>query len=207
MNIQTLRQAVKPHLPSQADPTGVPVARLISACQANIDAPNSADPYPADLKDTAQVNRDLQELARGAQADFGAQSLSVGQLGAATAQVATSALAAADEAAAEKKELRSDYFKQVGCTTAWMAATAGTLVLGGLFPNPISLIIVGGACVGTIRSINKARARHKELVQQTPLLEANIKASKELAAGAGFYAPLVQGWDELLKAPPRSQAA
>lgn len=200
MNIQTLRQAVTPHLPGPADPSGVPVARLMSACQANLANPDSVDPYPADLKDTAKVNRDLQELARGAEC-------TVGQLAAATSVVQAEATEAAAQAAADKKELRSDYFKQVGCTTAWMAATAGTLVLGGLFPNPISLIIVGGACVGTIRSINKARAKHKELVQQTPLLEANIKASKELAAGAGFYGPLVAGWDELLKQPPQSRAA
>ncbi len=201
MNIQTLSQAVKPHLPSQADPAGVPASRLIEACQANIANPDTADPYPADLKDTARVNRDLQDLARAC------GSATVGQIASATVDAAGAATEAAEATAAEKKELKHAYFKQVGFTTAWMAGTAGALLLGGLFPNPISLVVVGGACVGTIKSINKARARHKELVVKTPLLEANLKASREVAASAGFCAPLLQGWDELLKQPPVSQAA
>lgn len=197
MNIQTLRQAVKTQLPSQVDTAGVPVARLTSACQANLADPSTPDPY-GNARDTAQLNRDLTALAQGAQTDFGAQPLTIGQLATATGTVATQAAAQAEACAEEKSDLKHAYFKQVGFTTAWMAGLAGSLVVGGILPNPVSVIGIGLVATGTIRSINKARAAHSEMSAKLPALEQNMKASQQLAAAASGYAPLIAGWDSLL---------
>lgn len=209
---QRLQQGVRAHLPAASDTSGPSADSLARACDTYLGGGAQATPYPADMPaDKARaISRNLQELASGAQADFAAKvpggTLSVGQLLSSVGQLQASKESEIEELSARRSELKGSYRKQVVKTVAWMGATAGALVLGGIFPNPVTGLLLAGAGAMTVRHISKARTAQKELQQTLPPVEANLKAARQLASDCVFYAPHLAGWNDLLGGAQRQAA-
>jgi hypothetical protein len=79
-----------------------------------------------------------------------------------------------------------------------MAGTAGALIVGGILPNPVSVLGVGVMATCTIRSIGKSRAAQKNLAQQLPEFKLNLEASKAVLAQTVSYGPAVAAWSSAL---------
>lgn len=201
---QRLAAATRPHLPGQADPNGVGVARLASGCDAFLADASAPNPYSSELpaEKTRDISATLKELA-----ELTPGRVTIGQLAAATTTVGSQAQEKVDELDATRRSLKSAYNKSVVKSIAWMGATAGALVLGGILPNPITGLVIAGAAAMAIRSITKARANHKELVQQLPGLEQGLAVNRQLAADSVFFAPHLQGWNDLLASQDSARAA
>lgn len=214
MNVQRLAPALRPHLPGRVETSGPGTAQLRAACDAHAQAPATApNPYPAGLPDPAATSRELSDLAGRAQADFAAKvgnpaaELRVSQLRQAAEDAAAAARVEARAHEGAIKSLKSAYYRQVGCTAAWMGATVATLVAGGVFPNPITGLAIAGAAAMCIRSIGKSREKHKELQQRVPVLEDQARFARQVAADAAFCAPLLKGWGDLLSPATLGKAA
>ena len=214
-----VRQALQPHLPDTVQAQGVTASQLDTACGDYVAAVTagqlpSIDPYGPDMstQETVQISESLGELAQGLQTDFAAKhvagaSLRLGQLENSFAQLERATQLEIDTLSSEKKALKSGYNRQVGKTIAWMAGTAGALLIGGMIPNPISVVVVGAATVMTIRSLNKSRAAHKELSARMPALQANLKASEQLLADTVHFAPHLGAWNSDLSGGSPAAAA
>lgn len=218
MNVETLsagqrlRAAVRPHLPAGSDNTGASASELTRACDSYLSGGAQSTPYPELPADKARaLTQNIKDLSSGAQADFGAKvpggTLSVTQLLACVGQVKAEKQAEVKELEARRSELKGAYRKQVVKTIVWMGATAGALVLGGLLPNPVTGLILAGCGAMAVRHISKARTAQKELQQNLPPVEANLKAARQLAADAVFFAPHLAGWNDLLSTQTQKQAA
>lgn len=212
MHVERLSPALRPFLPGRADTSGGSLSALKAACDAHVQAPTPA-PYPKEMSraDAVATSRDLSALAGRVQADFRlkvgdpAADMGILQLHQAAERLAEAKAAEAKEKAGAISGLKRGYFKQVGKTAAWMAATVGSLVVGGLVPNPVSAIAIAATAGMCIRSINKSREKHAQLQKQVPQLEAQMKFAREVAADAAFCAPFLKGWSNLLT--PSQQAA
>jgi hypothetical protein len=209
---QRLQAGVRPYLPSGSDQTGPSAIQLTQACDSYLSGGTQTTPYPELPADKARaITQNLKELSQGAQADFAAKvpggTLSVTQLLACVGQLKTDKQNEVKELEARQSELKGAYRKQVVKTVAWMGATAGALVLGGLLPNPVTGLILAGCGAMAVRHISKARTAQKELQQTLPPVEANLKAARQLAADSVFYAPHLAGWNDLLSSQPQSKAA
>lgn len=218
MNVETLsagqrlQAAVRPYLPADSDTTGPSANQLTQACDSYLSGGAQSTPYPELPADKARsLTRNLRDLSAGAQSDFAAKvpggTLSVGQLLASVGQLKSDKQAEVKELEARQSELKGAYRKQVVKTIGWMGATAGALVIGGLLPNPVTGLILAGCGAMAIRHIGKARTAQKELQQNLPPLEANLKAARQVAADTVFFAPHLAGWNDLLSTQSEKKAA
>ncbi|MCA9793680.1 MAG: hypothetical protein KC910_17835 [Candidatus Eremiobacteraeota bacterium] len=200
---QRLAAATRPHLPGPPDP-GPSVTRLSDGCQAYLVDVHAPNPYSAELSvpQARDISATLKELA-----DLTASSITIGQLAGATIDAGVEAQNRADALETTRQSLKSAYNNSTVKSIVWMGATAGALVLGGLLPNPITGLVIAGAAAMAIRSITKARADHKELVRQLPAIEQGLAVNRQLAADSVFFAPHLQGWNELLSTQVKNQAA
>lgn len=208
---QRLQAGVRPYLPAGSDTTGPSTARLTQACDSFLSGGAQSTPYPELPADKARaLTQNLKELSQGAQSDFAAKvpggTLSVTQLLACVGQLGTDKQNEVKELEARRGELKGAYRKQVAKTVAWMGATAGALVLGGIFPNPVTGLILAGCGAMAVRHISKARTAQKELQQNLPPVEANLKAARQLASDAVFYAPHLAAWNDLLSTSEQKAA-
>lgn len=210
---QRLRAGLAPHLPEQASNQGATANTLAAECQNYVDSVGAGqtptlDPYGPDLsqQETVELSNGLQRLARGCQQDFQAKvpgaQLRLPQLLTATDTLQAETEADIEQLESSKSELKRGYYWQVGKTTAWMGATAASLLAGGIFPNPVTVLAVAGTSIMTIRSIGKARTMQRELAQRIPELDTNLAVSRQLLADTNFYAPHLRAWDSLLEEPP-----
>jgi hypothetical protein len=208
-----MRPRLRPHLPKEAANSGSTAADLAKACQDYIQEVQSGntpsvDPYSSELsaRNKLDLSRDLKGLAQDSQADFAAQSETAGsqlrlpQLQQSLQSLQSEVNSEISELNGEKKSLKSGYRKQVAKTIGWMAGTAGALVVGGILPNPISVLGVGVMATMTIRSIGKARSAQKNLAQQLPQIQQALDASKEVLSNTVSYGPAVAAWNSALGA-------
>ncbi len=190
-----LASAAKNHLPGPPDPSGCPVTQLDQACGRHLDDPDAPHPYAElDRLEATEVSQLLQQVTRRVAAET-----TIGQLEKATRAVASETLTEVDRLEDEQAQLRGDYRGAALKTVAWMGATAGALILGGLLPNPVTGLILAGAAGMTIRSLGQARTHHKELSTRLPELQQNLRVSQQLASDSVYFAPHLQGWNELLQ--------
>lgn len=215
MNIQTttarpnLREALRPHLPSEAATEGATASELSAACSDFLET-GANGPYPADMPsgEAREITRDLRSLAEGAGADFrekvGAE-LRVPQLVGAMAGLEAQSREQVEQLSQERGEIKGAYRSQVVKTIAWMGATAGTLALGLVLPNPVTGIAIAVTAGLTVRSIGKARSAYTEMAARLPQVEANLKVNRQLLADTTFYAPHLQAWNDLLESAPSQQ--
>lgn len=206
-----IRPKLRSHLPNKTSSNGNTATEMAHACRDYVEDVRAGrtpdmDPYSAQLSTPSkiQLSQDLESLAKGAQADFAAQTETTGgelrlsQLSASLQSLKTEVDSEISELNAEKKSLKSGYRKQVAKTIGWMAGTAGALVVGGILPNPLSVLGVGVMATMTIRSIGKARAAQKNLAQQMPELKQGLEASKAVLSQTVAYGPAVAAWDAAL---------
>ncbi len=209
---QRLASGVRPYLPAASDTTGASANQLTGACDSYLSGGTQSTPYPELPADKARaLTQNIKDLAGRAQADFAAKvpggTLSVTQLLACVGTLKTDKQNEISELEAKRSELKGAYRKQVVKTIGWMGATAGALVIGGLLPNPITGLILAGCGAMAVRHISKARTAQKELQQTLPPVEQNLKAARQLAADAVFFAPHLAGWNDLLSTQPPQKAA
>lgn len=217
-SVQNLRQGLGPFLPDNVASEGTTATELVAACRdyvSSVGAGNqpAVDPYGPDMttEQTIQISQRLGDLAHGLQSDFenkvgaGAQ-LRLGQLEGSFAHLQQRSQEQVSNLEDRRSELKGAYKSQVIKTIGWMAGTAGALVVGGIFPNPLSVVVVGATAVMTVRSINKARAAQKELATHLPAIDANLRVSRQMLADTVAYAPHVAAWHDEL-AGPESKAA
>ncbi|MEW6277076.1 MAG: hypothetical protein AB1758_00535 [Candidatus Eremiobacterota bacterium] len=213
-----LLNAARPHLPAQVDPSGVGSARLLEGCDRFLNTAGSGSPSENPYGDmptgqAVDATREIREFARGAQAEFANKvgnpqaQITVGQLQTLVQQVQNENQVRFDELQGQKDDLKGNYNRKVVKTVAWMGVTAGTLVLGGIFPNPVTGILIAGAGAMAIRSLGQARTAQKALSDWSSANEQNLRASRQLVADAGFYGPLLAGWNDLLGAGTQPKAA
>jgi hypothetical protein len=206
-----MRPKLRPHLPKESSNTGNTAADMAQACQNYIQDVQSGktpalDPYSSelDLASKVELSRDLEGLANDSQADFAAQSqtagsqLRLGQLQGSLQSLQTEMNSQISELNGAKKSLKSGYHKQVAKTIGWMAGTAGALIIGGVLPNPISVLGVGVMAACTIKSIGKARSAQKNLAKEIPQIQQALDTSKEVLANTVSYGPAVAAWDSAL---------
>lgn len=207
MNVNQLAPALRPFLPRAGDTTGGSLDALKRACDAFVQAPDrTPNPYPKGmpLRDRVETSRDFSELASRVQADFRQKlgdptaTMGIGQLRETADRAATANAGEAKVLEGEVSSLKRGYYQQVGKTGGWMAATLGALVMGGIFPSPVSAIAIVATASLCVRSIGKSRAAYKEMQQQVPQLQSQIKFCRQVAAQASFCSPLLNGWSELL---------
>lgn len=209
---------LRPHLPKTVSSQGNTAEAMSSACAQYLSDVRAGrtpahDPYPAEMKgkEKIRLSESLNELAREAQADFAAQKETAGaplrlpQLHSALESLQVSTQRSLEETQGMKKSLKRGYHKQVAKTIGWMAGTAAALVVGGILPNPLSVLGVGFLATMTVRSIGKARAAQKNLAAQLPRLNDSLKSSREVLANTVAFAPHVLAWDQALQ--PASQPA
>lgn len=206
-----IRPKLRSHLPTEVSAEGRTAADMAKACGDYISDVRAGrtpaiDPYSSQLSTSNKVklSQDLKELAQNAQTDFAAQQQTAGatlklpQLEGSLQSLQNATQSLIGETNKEIKSLKSGYHKQVAKTIGWMAGTAGALVVGGILPNPVSVLGVGIMAGCTIRSIGKSRAAQKNLAQQMPELKQNLEASKELLAQTVTYGPAVAAWNAAL---------
>jgi hypothetical protein len=224
MNISStkvsLNSQLRPHLPKQSSAQGQTADRLAQACEEFIGDVRagrtpSMDPYSSQLSNSGKVklSGELKSLAQNAQADFAAQaetagaSLRLPQLESSLQSLQEQTQLEIGKLSSEKKDLKSDYRKQVAQTIGWMAGTAGALVVGGILPNPISVVGVGIMATCTIRSIGKSRAAQKNLAQKLPAIQQGLEASRHVLAQTVSYGPAVAAWESALGSQSQTLAA
>ncbi|MCA9776653.1 MAG: hypothetical protein KC800_08060 [Candidatus Eremiobacteraeota bacterium] len=205
------RPKLRPHLPKEVSSEGRTAADMAKACGdyiADVKAGRtpSVDPYSSELSSAGKVklSGELRDLANNAQADFSAQTETTGgalrltQLEGSLQALQTEMNHQISQTNGDIETLKSGYRKQVAKTIGWMAGTAGALIVGGILPNPLSVLGVGVMATCTIRSIGKSRAAQKNLAQQMPELKQNLEASKEVLAQTVSYGPAVAAWNSAL---------
>lgn len=205
------RPQLRSHLPKEVSSQGASASDMAKACGDYVSDVKSGrvpahDPYGSSLSKSEKValSQDLQELGLTSQTDFAAQaetagaSLKLGQLQGALQSLQTETQNDIKELSSQRKSLKSAYHKQVAKTVGWMAGTTGALVVGGILPNPLSVLGVGVMATMTIRSIGKARAAQKNLAQHLPQIQSNIKVAQEVLSKTVSYGPHVMAWNGAL---------
>lgn len=205
-----LQSAVKSHLPNEASAVGVSATEIAAASRAYLadvkaGKKPAVDPYGTKIGrgDAVEISQNVDLLATGAANDFRTNTsheLRGPQLRTAVQQAGESAKQSIAELSEERGDLKSAYNWQVAKTVGWMAGTAGALITGGLLPNPVSVLAVGAFSVMTIRSINKARAAQKSLSKALPMLDAGLKANRQILADTVAYGPHLLAWENALTA-------
>lgn len=208
-----VRSSLRAHLPTEVSSEGRTALDMTKACNDYVSDVRAGrtpttDPYSSQLSTSHKIklSEGLQELAQNAQSDFGAQPETAGaalrlpQLEGSLQSLQKATQSQISELNNEVKSLKSDYHKQVAKTIGWMAGTAGALVVGGILPNPISVLGVGVMATCTVRSIGKSRAAQKNLAQQLPALKQNLEVSKEILGQTVAYGPAVAAWNAALGA-------
>lgn len=214
-----LSKALKPHLPQQETPGGTTVDQLTSACDAYTRDVRQGvtpehQPYPDSMsrQERLRATDNLSEVAAQAQSDFAAQtsggaSLKTSQLQTSMSELEAHSNEQLQEASQERSQLKKDYYVQVGKTVAWMAGTAGALVVGGVLTGPLALIAVGALATATIRSIGKSRQAHKRLSQTLPLVDQTIQTQKRLLSDLVPLSHHLGNWDAALSPGENKKAA
>lgn len=206
-----MRPKLRPHLPKDTSDTGNTATDLAKACQSYIQDVRSGkapavDPYSSELSRSGklELSGELKNLAQDSQADFAGQPETAGgqlrldQLQGSLRSLQAEMNTEISELNGEKTSLKSGYRKQVAKTIGWMAGTAGALVVGGILPNPLSVLGVGVMATMTIRSIGKARSAQKNLAEHLPQIQQALDTSKEVLARTVSYGPAVAAWDAAL---------
>lgn len=202
---------LRPHLPKEVSTEGRTAGDMAQACSDYITDVRAGrtpavDPYSSQMPQSEKVklSGELRDLANNAQTDFSAQAETTGgalrlnQLEGSLQSLQSEMNHQIAQTNGDIKSLKSGYRKQVAKTIGWMAGTAGALIVGGILPNPISVLGVGVMATCTIRSIGKSRTAQKNLAQQLPELKQNLEASKAVLAQTVSYGPAVAAWSSAL---------
>ena len=211
---------LRPHLPKEVSTEGNTASDMAQACSDYIADVRSGrtpavDPYSSQMPKSEKVklSGELRDLANNAQVDFSAQTetsggaLRLNQLEGSLQSLQSEMNHQIAQTNGDIKSLKSGYRKQVAKTIGWMAGTAGALIVGGILPNPISVLGVGVMATCTIRSIGKSRAAQKNLAQQLPELKQNLEASQQVLAQTVPYGPAVAAWNSALGGTEQTLAA
>ena len=224
MYISSTKAPISPklrsHLPKEVVSEGHSAADMAKACSDYITDVRAGrtpavDPYSSQMPKSEKVklSGELRDLANTAQSDFAAQTETTGgvlrlnQLEGSLQSLQSEMNHQIAQTNGDIKSLKSGYRKQVAKTIGWMAGTAGALIVGGILPNPISVLGVGVMATCTIRSIGKSRAAQKNLAQQMPELKQNLEASKQVLAQTVSYGPAVAAWSSALDGGARQAVA